>query len=185
MKSDKASLNNLIEETLQSKIVYQGKSFSFKSDRVSLPNGKEAQKDYVFYPEAVGIVPFINPKEIILVEQFRYPAGKSLLEIPAGKLDSPDEDRKEAAERELLEETGYKAAKMKYLCSYYSCAGYSTERLTLYKSADLTLESQSLDEDEFIKVKIVPFEKALQMIQNGTIEDSKTIIALLYSARFL
>ncbi len=180
MKSGRTHFSDLKEHTINSSIIHTGKSFSFKSDLVRLPDGREAKKDYVFYPEAVGIVPFIDKTDIILVRQFRYPIGRVIYEIPAGKLDSPSEDLKSAAERELLEESGYKAQKLELFCSYFPCPGYSTERLHLFKASDLAAGSTDPDDDEFIACERVPFEKALSMIDEGKIEDSKTIIALLY-----
>ncbi len=165
---------------LESRTLHKGRSFSFKSDRVKLPDGRETKKDYVFYPEAVGIVPFIGKDDIILVRQFRYPVGQVLYEIPAGKLDHPDEDLKVAAYRELLEETGYKAGKLERFCSYFPCPGYSTEKLHLYTGTDLCPGDVSPDEDEFITCEKVSFKNALKMIDEGKIKDSKTIIALLY-----
>jgi ADP-ribose pyrophosphatase len=170
----------LKELTISSSTIYKGKSFSFKTDLVRLPDGREASKDYVAYPEAVGIVPFINDNDIVLVRQYRYPVKREIYEIPAGKLDDPSEDIDTAACRELLEETGYKAGKLKLFCSYFPCAGYSTERLHLFSARDLEPGSDDPDDDEFIKNEIVSFDRALAMIGEGKIEDSKTIIALLY-----
>jgi ADP-ribose pyrophosphatase len=180
MKSGSTRFNDLTEHKISGVTVHEGRSFSFKSDLVRLPDGREAKKDYVFYPEAVGIVPFINKSDIILVRQFRYPVGRVIYEIPAGKLDSPSEDLKSAAERELLEEAGYRAGKLELFCSYFPCAGYSTERLHLFRARDLAAGSTDPDDDEFIACEKVPFEKAVAMIDEGKIEDSKTIIALLY-----
>jgi ADP-ribose pyrophosphatase len=180
MKSDKMHFKNLKEHTVSSSIVHKGKSFSFKSDTVRLPDGREAKKDYVFYPEAAGIVPFINKSDIILVRQYRYPVGRFLYEIPAGKQDSPSEDIMSAAERELLEETGYRAGRLRLFCSYFSAPAYSTEKLHLFIGSDLEPASTNPDEDEFIECEKVPFEKAYEMIGEGKIEDAKTIIALLY-----
>ena len=184
MKLSKGTLNNLNEEVIESREVHRGKSFSFHSDKVRLPNGKTAQKDYVRYPHAVAIVPFIEPNKVILIKQFRYPVGKVIYEIPAGKVEGFEEIRLEAAQRELLEETGYRAKCFDFLFSFYPSAGYSTEILHIYKACELSRETQYLDEDEFIETEIVKFDSALEMIRKGEIMDPKTITALLYIKAF-
>lgn len=180
MRSDKTHFNDLKESTIESRVVFEGKSFNFKSDIVRLPDGREARKNYVAYPQAVGIVPFIGKSDILLERQFRYPVGHVLYEIPAGKLDDPSEDLKSAAERELLEETGYRAGRLELFCSYFPAPAYSTEKLHIFTGSDLRAGSTDFDEDEFIETEIVPFERAFEMIAEGKIEDSKTIIALQY-----
>lgn len=185
MKSGKVILNDLKEDTVESRVIWKGKSFSFKSDKIRLPDGRIVQKDLVAYPEAVAVIPFIDPDNIILVRQFRYPVGKVLYEIPAGKLDSPDEDIKKAAERELQEEIGYYAEKLLYLVSYYSAPGYSSEKLHIFKAENLKESVLKPDEDEFIEKEVVSLKKAYEMIDSGEIEDSKTLVALLYIKCFL
>jgi ADP-ribose pyrophosphatase len=147
---------------------------------VELPDSRKAKRDYVKYPHAVGVIAFIDDEHIAMVEQFRYPIGKVLLEIPAGKLDDPDESKLEAAHRELLEETGYRAKSFEHLISFFPCPGYSTEVLHIYLAKELKKEQQYLDEDEFIHVKILKLSEILNMIKKGEIEDSKTMIAILY-----
>lgn len=179
MRSSSPISSNLPEKTLSKKELYRGRSFSFYSDEVLLPNGKKGVKDYVKYPEAVAIIPVIDRDHIILIRQFRYAVGKTIYEIPAGKIDDPKESRKKAAVRELREETGYHAKKMEYLFSYYPCAGYSTEMIHIFRASELALKGQDPDDDEFIRTEIVPLKKALEWVHNGKIADSKTIIALL------
>lgn len=179
MRSSKATSSNLPEKTLSKTELHRGRSFSFFSDEVLLPNGKKGVKDYVKYPEAVAILPFVDSENIVLVRQFRYAVGKTIYEIPAGKIDDPKESKQKAAGRELREETGYHAKKMRYLFSYYPCAGYSTEMIHIFRADGLTQKEQSPDEDEFIQPEIVPFRKALEWVNSGKIVDSKTIIAIL------
>ncbi len=189
MKSNSSILNNkfqsenttkLIEETIESRLIYDSGSYSFFSDKIKLPDGGVVDKNYVKYPEAVAIIPFINENEIILVEQYRYPIKLVTLEIPAGKIDNPNEARHEAALRELLEETGYRAESLEYLFSYFPCPGYSTEILHIHTAHGLIKETQCLDRDEFIYVKISKLDEVLNMIRKGEIVDSKTIISILY-----
>lgn len=184
MKSNKPTSSSQTEKTISRNELYRGRSFSFYSDEVVLPNGKKAKKDYVKYPEAVAIVPFIDEENIILIHQYRYPVGKAIYEIPAGKLENPKENKIQAAKRELLEETGYECKKMKFLFSAYPSAGYSTETIHIYRADKLVLKEQRPDDDEFIRPEIVPFEKALEWVKAGKIVDSKTIQALLYFLLF-
>jgi ADP-ribose pyrophosphatase len=185
MRSNKATSSDRIEKTLSRREIYRGRSFSFYSDDVLLPNGKRTKKDYVKYPEAAAIVPFLDKENIILIRQFRYAVGKTIYEIPAGKFDDPKENKAKAAKRELLEETGYESGKMKYLFSYYPCAGYSTEMIHIFRADGLVLKEQMPDEDEFIRTEIVSYKKALDWVRGGKIVDSKTILALLYLKTFL
>ena len=178
MKLRNNTSDNLREETLSSTELYKGKSFAFYTDLVKLPDGRESKKDFVLYPHAVGIIPFIDNDTILLIKQFRYPVHQTIYEIPAGKIDDPEELPVKAAERELREETGYESGQLEFLLSYYPCAAYSTEVIHLFKAFNLKKTQTSPDDDEFIITEKVPFQKVLEMIKNGEIRDAKTIIAL-------
>jgi ADP-ribose pyrophosphatase len=184
VKSNNYISDDKTEVLVSSETIYKGKAFSFCSDIVKLPNGKMARKDYVKYPQAVAILAFLNDKRIILEKQFRYPVGKLLYEIPAGKIDDPLEPKEKAAERELLEETGFKANRMEYLFSYFPAVGYSSEVIHVFKAAEITKESQDLDEDEFIDVISMELDEVVEKIKNHEIEDAKTIISILYFCTF-
>lgn len=179
MRSNSPTSSKLAEKTVSRTELYRGKSFSFHTDEVLLPDGRKGRRDYVKYPEAVAILPFVDRDRIILVRQYRYSLGKAIYEIPAGKIDDPKEKKQKAAVRELLEETGHLAKKMKYLFSYYPCAGYSTEKIHIFRAEGLQPGKQNTDEDEFIQLETVSFRRALDWVRSGRIEDSKTIIALL------
>ena len=168
------------EKTVSTKEIYKGRSFSFFSDKIKLPDNRTATRDYVKYPKAVAIIPFADSETVILVEQYRYSVGRVMLEIPAGKIDDPSEPPENAAKRELLEETGYDADSIEFLFSFYPAVGYSTEEILVYRADNLTAKQQDLDEDEFIDVRHVKIADALDMIKRGGIKDSKTILALLY-----
>jgi len=172
------------EETLSSELIYKGKSFSFYSDLIKLPDGRTAKRDYVKYPEAVVIIPFLDEKNIIFEKQYRYPVLNFLYELPAGKIDDIEETKIEAAQRELLEETGYRAKNLEYLISYYPAVGYSSEIIHVFKASDLTKEEQLLDEDEFIETITFSLEESLEMIKKKEIKDAKTILSLLYYITF-
>ncbi len=176
------SNNKLFETRLSSRCLHQGRSFSFYSDKVLLPNGKKSERNYVKYPEAAVILPFVNKEEILLIRQFRYSVGSVLLELPAGKLDNTTEDPLLAAKRELLEETGYEAQELNALFSYYPAVGYSSELIYAFEAHQLIQVGQNLDEDEFIEPIILPFRKALEMVLKSEIKDSKTQLVLMHKA---
>ena len=178
---------SLTEKKISSKLVHKGKSFSFYSDEITLPNGNTSKRDYVIYPEACAVLPFIKNdyKEIVMVRQYRYPIDQMIYEIPAGKVDNPGEDKKACALRELLEETGYKPGKINLLLSYYPTAAYSTEKLYIFYATELIKEAQNLDEDEFLDVVILPYNDVLSMIKKGDIVDSKTILSLMYFENYI
>lgn len=166
------------EEKISSELVYEGKILNLRVDTVRLPNGNQSKREVVEYEGAVGIVALPSKSEILMVRQFRYPAGREFLEIPAGKIE-PGEMPLDCAQRELKEETGATAAKWEKLYSFYSTPGFSTEKMHLFLATGLIFEEQQLDDDEFVEIKTVRFDKALQMIQEGTICDAKTIVGVL------
>lgn len=166
-------------KTLSSKGVYNGKIFDVFSDNVKLPNGNITQRDYLKHAGAVAILPVGEDGTIYLIDQFRYPAKKSILEIPAGALEK-GEDRDSCAARELTEETGFRAKKMERIASFYLAPGYSNEVITLYRATELERAETNLDENEIIELRPVSLDESIEMIEEGRIEDSKTMLALLY-----
>jgi ADP-ribose pyrophosphatase len=167
-----------MEKTLSSRLLHEGKSFSFKTDHVELPNGRTTTRDIVDHPGAVAIVPLLDDSKIVLIRQFRYAAGKELLEIPAGTLER-GEKPDACAVRELKEETGYKANSMRRLLSCYMAPGYSNEVIHLYVATGLKKGEKETEEDEEIAVEAVGFDEALRMIEENKIEDAKTIVGVL------
>lgn len=161
--------------------IYNGKAIDFCCDKIILPNNKKAVREYIQHPGAVAIVPFINKNDIIMVKQYRYPVNKITYELPAGKLDKK-ESLLTCAKRELKEETGYSARKIKKLISFYPSTAFSDEELHIYFATDLIQGKTNPDDDEFIEKVTVPFKQAIRMIKDGKIKDAKTIIALLYIA---
>ena len=166
-----------MEKTISSKLHHKGKYFSFKTDTVQLKNGKQTNRDIVEHPGAVAIIP-IKGEEIALIKQYRYAARKTLLEIPAGTLEI-GEDPLNCAIRELREETGYGASDWNKLLSCYMAPGYSSEVIHFFVAEGLTLIGGTPEEDEDIDVVHIGFNEALEMIENNTIEDSKTITGIL------
>ncbi|MCX7881771.1 MAG: NUDIX hydrolase [Brevinematales bacterium] len=177
MKSSKPLFANLEEKTLTTRLLHQGRSFSFYSDEVLLPNGQKGTREYVRYPEAVVILPLLE-QSLVFVRQYRYAPGKVLLELPAGKI-SPGEDFRATVRRELREEAGYDSHDIEYLFSYYPCPGYSTEKIHVAVARNLCVSPLQADEDEFIVTEFLTLEEAKQAIRKGLIEDGKTILTLL------
>ncbi|MBI4055104.1 MAG: NUDIX hydrolase [Elusimicrobia bacterium] len=163
--------------------LYHG-TVDFYADQIRLPNGKRAVREYLGHPGAVAVLPFLSPHKILLVRQYRYPVRRITYEIPAGKLD-PGESLRTCAARELAEEAGVIARKMKPLLSYWPTPAFSNEILHLYFAQGLrrnTVKGASApqpDEDEFLQPVQVPYLLALRWVFEGKIRDSKTAIALL------
>ncbi|MCJ7839396.1 NUDIX hydrolase [Lederbergia sp. NSJ-179] len=169
------------EKTIQSKEIFNGKIIQLKVDDVELPNGKLAKREIVKHPGAVGIVPITKDGKILMVEQYRKPLERSLLEIPAGKLE-PGEEPKTTAERELEEETGYRAKQMNELTSFYTAPGFSDEIIHLFIATDLEKVEHPLpgDEDEFVDLYEIELETAIRFMEEKRIYDAKSVYAVLY-----
>ena len=169
------------EKKLTSRDIFNGILLHVKKDEVLLQNGKISTREYVLHPGAVAVVPILDDNKVVLVRQFRYPIGKDLLEIPAGKFDFKGEDPLECAKRELKEETGYVAKNYKYLGYIYTTPGFSNEVIHIYLATDLKKGDAKPDEDEIIDIEIKDFDEIVQKCINGEITDSKTIIGILKS----
>jgi ADP-ribose pyrophosphatase len=163
---------------LSSRIVYKGGHIQVREDRVIEPAGHEASREIVVHPGAVCIVARPTPETVILIRQYRHATGRELVEIPAGTLHE-GEDPKECAIRELEEEAGYRAASIVERGRFWTTPGFTTEFMYLYEATNLTKTQINPDEDEVIEVDIVPRSKALQMIDDGQIQDAKSILGLL------
>lgn len=169
---------HLEEKTLESELMYDGKIVKLYRDKALLENGSEVSREVIKHPGGVCVVPLTEKGEVIMVKQFRYPSGKVLTEIPAGKLEW-QEDHFACGKRELKEETGCTAEKYDYLGCLLPTPAYDTEVIHMYLARELTRAEQKLDEDEFLDVMKIPFDKALEMVMNGEITDAKTQLALL------
>ncbi|MDE2144098.1 MAG: NUDIX hydrolase [Elusimicrobia bacterium] len=173
--------SGLIETFVSKKTIWHGRAVDFRVDTVLLPNGKKATREFLDHPGAVGIVPFLNKDTVIMVRQYRHPVKEVTLELPAGKLDK-GENPLACVKRELKEETGYTAKKIKRLVQYWPTPAFANEVLHLYVATGLKAGEMNTDDDEFLQCVTVPFKKALAMALDGQIKDSKTIIALLACA---
>ena len=174
------SENKRLEEVkIASKEIFDGHILHVYRDTVELPNGKEASRELIRHIGAVAVVPLTDDGNVIVERQFRYPQGQVITEIPAGKLDSFDEDRLEAIKRELREETGYVADEWMELGDYHPAAAYTDERITLYLATGLHKGERELDEDEFLDVIEVPLIDLVKDVAAGKITDGKTQVAIL------
>lgn len=175
----------LAETQQTTEAVFDGALLHVVRDTVTLPNNGTASREVIRHVGAVAIVPLTENNEVIIERQFRYPINEVITEIPAGKLDSKEEDRLHAAKRELKEETGITADEWMELGDYLPACAYTDERITLYIARGLHFGDQKLDEDEFLNIKKVPLETLIQEIMDGKICDGKTQAALLKAARIL
>lgn len=173
-----------IEKMISSKNIYKGRIVNLRVDEVVLPDGKITSREVVEYAGAVAVVPVNEKGELLLVRQYRYAVGETLLEIPAGKIER-GEDYASSAARELVEETGYEAGNLKHLISFYSTPGFTNEQIHLFLATELTLKVQDLDEDEFIEVESVNMKKAAEMIMSGEICDAKSVAGILAAQKYL
>ncbi len=159
-------------------ILCRGKRFTYASSKIDFGD-RVIIRDLLIHPGAVVIIPLLSDKEIIMLKQYRPGPQDWILELPAGTLEK-GEDPREAASRELIEETGYRAGDLRFLFKMYSSPGISTEVLHVFLARDLTYERERHQEDEMIEITRVGIDKALEMIRKGEIIDGKTIASLLY-----
>jgi len=163
---------------LKSHIAYKGGHIQVREDRVIEPSGKEVSREIVVHPGAVCVVARPTPGQVILIRQYRHASGRELLEIPAGTLHE-GEDPRECAIRELEEEAGYLASQMIERARFWTTPGFTTEFMYLYEATNLTKTQINPDDDEVIEVDIVQKAEALKMIDDGRIQDAKSILGLL------
>jgi ADP-ribose pyrophosphatase len=169
---------DLLEKTLHSRRIYDGKVINLRVDTVKLPNGRVTIREVVEHPGAVAIVPFLKPDVILMIRQYRYPTGEVLVEIPAGTL-KKDEKPEDCAIRELIEETGYKPGEIRKMLDCYLAPGYSSELIHLYEAKKLVKVKKKPELDERIQVIQVKLKETLKMIEMSEIRDAKTICGIL------
>ncbi|SOB94104.1 ADP-ribose pyrophosphatase [Ureibacillus xyleni] len=169
------------EKTIGSNQIFNGKVISLKVDDVLLPNGNKSIREIVNHPGAVAVIAITDEGKLILVEQYRKALERSIIEIPAGKLE-PGEAPEVTARRELEEETGLGCHKLSYLQTFATSPGFADEVIHLYVAEQLfeIEEKAELDEDEFVELMQVSIEEAEEMVKDGRIYDAKTAFAVLW-----
>ncbi|SDH08067.1 NUDIX domain-containing protein [Desulfosporosinus hippei] len=168
--------DDLQEEYLEGEVILEGRIIRVERDSVRLPNGLVSTREVVRHPGAVGVIAVLD-QEILLVRQYRYAIAQETLEIPAGKLDA-NESPLECAERELQEETGYRGS-MEGVSTFYTTPGFTDEVMHLFLARDLIWDPLKPDEDEFLRVERIPWDKAVQMARQNLFKDAKTILGIL------
>ena len=174
----------LLEKTVESKIVYKGVIVTVRLDKAELVNGRIAAREVVEHPGGVAILPLHDDGTVTLVRQFRYPFMEPVTELPAGKLER-GEDHRLAALRELEEEVGATPGRLTYLGCIYSSPGFSDEVLHMYLAQDLSQGACHPDEDEFLEGERVPFGTLIERIMTGEIKDAKTVALSLKAKEYL
>ncbi len=169
---------DLVEKTLRREEKFHGKILDVHVDEVLLPNGKTAQREVVEHVDGAAVLALDDRNNVLTVTQYRYVFGKTLLELPAGKLD-PGEDPVTGALRELKEETGAVPDVFLPLGRIIPAPGCYGEVLHLFLARGLHMEQQNLDPDEFLNVERIPFDEMVHRCLNGEIEDAKTVAAVL------
>ena len=173
---------HLIETRLASEAVFDGRLLHVRRDTVQLPNGRTSTREYVVHPGAVLIAPRLDDGRWVVERQFRYPVGRVFLEFPAGKRD-PGESARETGERELLEETGYRAESWTRLGDLHPGVGYTNELIELWRADGLTHVGRKLDEDEHLDIVTMRGDDLLAAFDRGEITDAKTIATLFHLVR--
>ncbi len=172
-------MQNFEEKFVSREEIYKGAVLDVVKDTVILPNGKEAIREFCQHIGAVAVLPLLSDNTVIMERQFRYAHGRVMLEIPAGKLNCPEEDRLEAAKRELREETGALAEKWTDLGVLVPTPAVVSEKIQLFLAEDISFTETELDEDEFLEVEKIPLAELYRMVMRGEISDAKTQICVL------
>lgn len=180
-----SDISKFKESMKSSELIFDGKVLHLYKDDIYLPDGREAFREYCRHIGAVCVVPITDGGEVICVRQYRYPVADVMLEIPAGKLDSRDEDPASAVLRELREETGATCKRLTFMGKYYSSPAILDECIYMFMAEELEFGETDLDEDEFIETVRLPIDKLVQMIMQGNVPDGKTQAAVMRAAHAL
>jgi ADP-ribose pyrophosphatase len=168
----------LAEETLSSRLIFEGRAVKLRVDTVRTPDGRETTREIVEHEECVAVIAIDDEGNILLVKQFRKPVEKELLEIPAGGID-PGETPEDSVRREMREETGFLPRKLERLGGFYSSPGFCTEYLYLYLATDLVSSPLQAEDSEGITLVRVPPAQIPALLASDTICDAKSIAGLL------
>lgn len=167
-------------------LAYQGTVLKVYKDHMKFSNGNTEDWDFINHDGAAAVIPVMDDGKILMVKQYRNALERDTLEIPAGKLDDPDEEGIVCASRELKEETGYSSDDLEWLLTIRTTVAFCNERIEVFVARNLIPGEQHLDEDEFVDVKAYKLEELKEMIFEGKIQDSKTMAAILaYESKYL
>lgn len=169
----------LNETRVDGELVYDGGFLKVRKDRVSLPDGKITNREYILHPGAVVILPLLDDGTVLMERQFRYPLNQVFIEFPAGKIDA-GEAHLDCAKRELLEETGYTASDWQFVSTIHNAIAYSDEHLELFLARGLVAGERQLDEGEFLETFTATVPQLLDWVRDGTITDVKTVIGIFW-----
>ena len=172
------------EKTLHSKCVFKGSLLDVRNDEVIFPSGSKSTREWINHPGAVCCIPVLENGDICLIKQYRYAIRKYVIELPAGKLEI-GETPIGCAKRELEEEIGFEAKKIRFLTMFYPAVGFVNEEMHLFLAEDLKKTNTNPDEDEFIELIPKTLDQAVEMIYSGEITDAKTIIGLVWAQKLL
>ena len=178
-------MSHLEEKQLSREEIYTGSVLHVIRDTVELPNGDISHREVCLHIGAVAVIPLLDDGRVIMERQYRYAHGRVFFEIPAGKLDTPDEDPTKAALRELREETGAIAGRIIPLGEIDTTPALMNEKIHLFLAEGITFGERELDDDEFLDVELVPLSDLVDMTMRGEIKDAKTQIAILKAQRIL
>ena len=171
-------------ELIKSETLLQGRAFKIRRDLLKTPDGRETKFEIIEHGGSVIIIPIDADGNMLFVRQYRHAAGMDLLELPAGTRDN-DEPFEDCAAREIREETGMEAGKLKKVGEFYLAPGYSTEFMVVYLATDLKHNPLEADDDEFLELVKIPVEEAIQRAERGEIPDAKSLAALLLVRTYL
>lgn len=169
--------------------IHRGRVVDLFVDTVRFPDGSTGQLEIIRHSGAAAVLPVLSDPDgedpqILLIRQYRYAAGGTMLEVPAGRPDQPGEDWEACARRELEEETGLIAGSLTPLTTIHTTPGFTDERIHLFLATDLRAGTAALDPDEFVEPVPMPLSEALERVRTGEISDAKTICTLLFAAGF-
>ncbi len=170
---------HLKETKVDGQVVYEGAFLTVQRDRVTLPDGKITQREYIRHPGAVVILPLLDDGTVLLERQFRYPLDRVFIEFPAGKIDA-GEAALACAKRELLEETGYTASDWSFVSTIHNAIAYSDEHLELFLARGLVAGESQLDDGEFLETFTATVPQLMAWVKDGTITDVKTVIGAFW-----
>ena len=171
-------------ELIKSETLMQGRAFKIRRDHLKTPDGHDTKFEIIEHGGSVILIPVDSDGNLLFVRQYRHAAGADLLELPAGTRDG-DEPYEDCAAREIREETGMEAGKLKKVGEFYLAPGYSTEFMVVYLATELKHNPLEADYDEFLTLEKIPIAEAIQRAERGDIPDAKSLAALLLAAPYL